>query len=422
MAGSRAGKGASFIVPNLLFYPGSVIANDPKAELVRRTGRRRRQLGQDVAVLDPFGESGLPDSERARFNPLDLIEPDTDEGLADAGLLADALIIQESGSGQHFTMAARNLLHGLIYCVATRYDGARRSLSTVREMLCQDDEAEETRQPGGLIYEMGEAGGFPAQVAASLAGKSPNERSSVLSTAQEQTAFLAGEAMRRTLSESSFAMGDLKSAPHGLSVFLCLPARRMATHAKFMRLMLTVAIVYMEAVPNVSEARKTGTGYPVLFMLDEFSALGHLDVIERAAGLMAGYGVKLWTVLQDLTQLKRDYKEGWETFIGNAGFMQFFGTSDATTCEYISKLLGDTETVTAAMPELTIEHEAQGLAGVNTSVTTAPLLRPNEIRYEFARQTMRQLVYYPGCHPMVIERVEYFRPEHAQLFARTGAV
>ena len=37
IAGARAGKGASFIIPNLLFYPGSVIANDPKGELARVT-------------------------------------------------------------------------------------------------------------------------------------------------------------------------------------------------------------------------------------------------------------------------------------------------------------------------------------------------------------------------------------------------
>lgn len=60
---------------------------------------------------------------------------------------------------------------------------------------------------------------------------------------------------------------------------------------------------------------------------------------------MAGYGVKLWTILQDLGQLKRHYKESWETFLGNAGMLQFFGNSDMTTLEWISKRLGEVELI-----------------------------------------------------------------------------
>ncbi len=40
IAGSRAGKGVSLIVPNLLLYDGSIVAIDPKGELARITARR----------------------------------------------------------------------------------------------------------------------------------------------------------------------------------------------------------------------------------------------------------------------------------------------------------------------------------------------------------------------------------------------
>jgi type IV secretory pathway TraG/TraD family ATPase VirD4 len=63
----------------------------------------------------------------------------------------------------------------------------------------------------------------------------------------------------------------------------------------------------------------------VLFCLDEFAALGHMESIEKAAGQIAGFGVKLWPVIQDLTQLQRDYKLAWETFMGNAGLLPFIG-------------------------------------------------------------------------------------------------
>jgi type IV secretion system protein VirD4 len=73
--------------------------------------------------------------------------------------------------------------------------------------------------------------------------------------------------------------------------------------------------------------------------------LGRLEVIEKAAGLMAGYGVKLWPILQDLGQLKRHYRESWETFMGNAGILQFFANSDMTTLDWLSKRMGQIELI-----------------------------------------------------------------------------
>jgi len=54
IGGVRAGKGISAVIPNLLLYPGSVVVNDPKGENYVVTSRARRQMGQEVYLLDPF--------------------------------------------------------------------------------------------------------------------------------------------------------------------------------------------------------------------------------------------------------------------------------------------------------------------------------------------------------------------------------
>lgn len=41
IAGSRAGKGVSVIIPNLIFYEGSAVIIDPKGENAARTAGRR---------------------------------------------------------------------------------------------------------------------------------------------------------------------------------------------------------------------------------------------------------------------------------------------------------------------------------------------------------------------------------------------
>jgi len=414
IAGARSGKGTSFIIPNLLLYPGSVIANDPKGELARITARRRHKMGQQVAVIDPFLESGIHEDELAAFNPLDIIDPDDEGAMDEAGLLARALIVPESGTGKHWTDSAGNFLHGVILYVALRCIGQERTLPHVRTLITLPDD--EFYGEGGLIEQMQETGGFCEQAANSLIAKSDNERSSVLSTALEQTAFLASPAMKRGLGQSTFDIDALKNSKNGLTVYLCLPARRLHSHSRFMRLMLMVALARMEAVPNVSVRQATANGWPVLFMLDEFPALGHMDVIESAAGLMAGYGVKLWTVLQDLSQLQRDYPRSWQTFLGNTGIIQNFGSSDEATCSYISKLCGETENLSQSFPELTERERGAGKIGLNKSVTVTPLLRPDEVRRFFARNTGRALLSIPGEHPIAVMRANYFDPQHKSLF------
>ena len=53
VAGTRAGKTSTVLVPNLLRYRGPCVIIDPKGELARLTAERRVAFGP-VFVLDPF--------------------------------------------------------------------------------------------------------------------------------------------------------------------------------------------------------------------------------------------------------------------------------------------------------------------------------------------------------------------------------
>jgi type IV secretory pathway TraG/TraD family ATPase VirD4 len=62
--------------------------------------------------------------------------------------------------------------------------------------------------------------------------------------------------------------------------------------------------------------------------------------MRDAMGQSAGMGLQVLPVLQDLNQLKTHYKDGWETFLANTEFRQFFKSNDVFTQEYVSKLSG----------------------------------------------------------------------------------
>src|SRR5271166_1583076 len=91
---------------------------------------------------------------------------------------------------------------------------------------------------------------------------------------------------------------------------------------------------------SVMERTRLKPPAPVLFVLDEFPVLGHIEAIEKAAGLMAGFGVKLWVIVQNVGQLKQHYDRSWETFVANSGALTAFGAADQESLEVLSKRLG----------------------------------------------------------------------------------
>lgn len=420
VAGSRAGKGVSAIVPNLILYEGSVLAIDPKAELASITARRRDEgLGQRVYVLDPFGRAApWVEPYKASYNPLSILKPDSPTLIEDAGLISDALVIAE-GNDPHWDDSARNLIEGIILHVATYpgYEG-RRDLVTVRTVLMKGATVtlgdKEATGMNGLQVEMlhnvellsddvgGDVGEVLEGAATDFFDKPGTERGSVLSTARRHTKFLDFPALRSVLSKHDFDLTDLKTAPGGMTVYLCLPAGRLGTCNRWFRLFVNLALEAMEREPAKPPV-------PVLLCLDEFAVLGHMRQVEDAAGQIAGFGVKLWPILQDLTQLKALYRDRWETFMGNAGILQFFGNNDVTTLEFISKRLGKTSMVVSRGAQTTHDQRTSGASGTSWATEVHDLITAEEAARLFGRddRLRRQLVIRAGKDPMVLERVLY---------------
>lgn len=322
ISGSRGGKGVSLILPNLIFYEGSVFCVDPKGENAAITAGRRGKgtrkggpgLGQDVYVLDPFGVSGVPSSS---FNPLSELDTESADLIEDAGMFAEALITHPDSGERHWTELAQALLRALILVAAGDEDPARRNLVTVRNLLTLTDEkirdlqfmhppslgkleAQEALIQILMAEDVKPYGYICVGIAEQLKAMGDNERGSVLSSARTQTQWLDSDKIHGVLTKSDFTLADLKRKR--TTIYLCLPAARMATHARWLRLMILQALSVMERTPGKPKL-------PVLFVLDEFPALGHMQAIETAAGLMAGFGVKLWTIIQNVGQLKQHYKE-----------------------------------------------------------------------------------------------------------------
>ena len=143
-------------------------------------------------------------------------------------------------------------------------------------------------------------------------------------------------------------------------------------------------------------------------MLDEMHVLGHMQILQTSAALIAGYHVLIWSFWQDFSQLESIYGKGWETFIGNASVFQSFGVNDLKTLKYISDRLGVSSVLSLSNAEINKTQAATNFTGQSKSIQQSPLLTHDEVAYHFSRQSNSQLIIYPGTSPIWIKRLPYY--------------
>ncbi len=375
LAPTRAGKGVGTVIPNLLVAERSVLVIDPKGENARIAGAARERFGT-VHVLDPFGVSGRPS---AAYNPLDRLAADSPDLSEDATSLADALVVDPASQvgDAHWNEEAKAFLGGLImFCVAHE-EPARRNLGAVREYLTLPPDRMKALLE--LMQDSDAADGLVARAANRFAGKAEREAASVLSNAQRHTHFLDSPRIAKCMARSDFQFSDLR---HRItSVFLVLPPNRLDAYSRWLRLLVSQALqdIARDAErplePQIAaQASVDRLKAPALFLLDEFAALGRLEAVERAMGLMAGYGLQLWPILQDMSQLRDLYGQRASTFVANAGVQQVFGVNDFETAKWLSQTMGQ-----GTIGYQTESHKPGDMPTTGTSITGRDLLTPDEI-------------------------------------------
>ena len=423
-AANRSGKSVT-VIGNLLFYNGSVMVIDPKGELANKTAARRAELGQKVYVLDPFGRTrGKAKQYRAKYNPLSTLKLSNDTVIEDAMQIVDGLVVRTGQEKDpHWNDSAADALLGFVLYVAfgDNLTDDERHLGTVRRLVSRARQTQKIDEDkSGYTVAMKVMSGIQhlresghTDVAEAIEGavlgfyeKSSDELASVHSTMNRQTAFLDFISMKKVLSGHDFDLRDLKRAPEGVSIYLCLPATRMGMCNRWLRLFVNQLI-------DAMEMEETKPRAPVLAVLDEFPVLGHMKQLEDAAGQVASFHLKLWTIIQDWSQGKAIYGERWESFAANCGVTQFFACVDLTTTEYICRRLGKTPVLTARQNDTSHDQIERGLSGKSQGKDLYDLMTPDEISRVFSRADplKRQLVLMAGLYPNIMQRVEYFNEE-----------
>jgi len=383
-APSGAGKGRDILIPASLEFPGSLLPIDPKGQNAAVTHRARAKIGP-VYQLNPFGilPANLAAVPHAGVNPLSVLNAKTKGFGADCDGIGEAIVLHESGSeGAYFSDAARMVASGVIMGLVKYAPPSKRNLVEMYRIITGPDffnfvawVMRQAKQCGDILLP-GRLGGMAMPKASES-----REMLGILNTARVQCSFIGNEAISESLNPRGHEIrfSTLRQTP--TTVFLILPTEYLSSCGKWFRIIVQTAMMDM--------LRERGAGQTrVLALLDECAQLGPLSILSDMMGIGRGYNVQLWTVWQDLNQIRKLYPQDFETFLGNAGAQLFMAPRDNFSARWVAEKCGVTE-VSVKRPHFSpvALWEPRGTQETPVSVSVGveqiarPMMHPHEVAY-----------------------------------------
>lgn len=382
--GTRGAKGRTIVINNLVNWQGSIVSVDPKGENASICAARRGDgdeycdgMGQDVYVLDPYGQADVDDKYRASCNFLSLIDPNSGSLLTDCIELAEALRVAKSGGdGEDWSKDSADLTALIMAYVVTseKLSDDMRDLLTVRQYLTSGniEGAEEyfidkgkTISAHALMFEdiaesTAQGGELANQARAMLENmKSEKYWVSLLSGAVRETLFLTDLQMKEINTvfegERVLDLKQLREHPKGISVFICLPLREDHPALRWQKALLSIMLRSLRLVQGLP-----ANGHRILFCIDEFANMGKLPFITNQFNAIAGSGVKLFIVTPSLRALETIYGKGWDAILAGCALQIFFQIDEPFAIEFIEKHFGQTQVSMIAQSESIAKGKTEG--------------------------------------------------------------
>jgi len=324
-APTGSGKGVGFVLPNLVFWEGSLVCHDIKGENHELTsGYRQQKLKQKVYMWNPAD----PEGRTHCYNPLDWISSKPGQMVDDVQKICN-LILPEQEFWQN---EARSLLLGVILY-----------LFAVPEKPCSFGEVVRTMRSDDVVYSLAvvldtigkKIHPVSYMNIAAFLQKADKERSGVVSTLNSGLELWANPLIDTATATSDF---DLQQMKKQLTSVFCA-----VTPDNLQRLEPLLQVFYQQATDFMTRKMPgKDEPYGVLFLMDEFPTLGEMKQFQTGIAYFRGHRVKLFLITQDTQQLKGIYEDaGMNSFLSNSYYRITFAANNIETAKLISELVGN---------------------------------------------------------------------------------
>ncbi len=430
-APTRSGKGRGLIIPTLFSWKGSTVVSDQKGENYALTGEMRRRAGQRVGKFAPTCADGSGWS----WNPLDEIRKFTLRDVADAQNIFSMIVDPENkGMEDHFVSRAWELLTGLGLHFIYSAEEKDKSL-TGMAMYLSDPTFESDIQmwermlnavhdPEGVMGWTDAAGNptkthpMVANAAKSMLNTPDEERGSVLSSAKRCLTLFLDPLVAMNTRRSDFLMRDLMTLDDPVSLYYVPTEEDKDRLVPISRLFFSM-VIRRNATQMHEEAGRMVGGYKhrMLLLIDEFPALRKMEIIQDGLAYVAGYGIKMMLICQDLRQLRDVYGEN-ETIVAGCHIRIAYGPTDETTAQRLETMVG---TTTVMEDSENLSANRMGMSGGSVSISRQKTSRPLMTVGEFMTLSMEDMVVFVANNqPIYGRKIKYDEVDQFNEWSRLG--
>jgi len=232
---------------------------------------------------------------------------------------------------------------------------------------------------------------------------SHNTMSSIMATFNVPLTIWASPIVDAATSANDFDLRDVRK--HRMSIYLGIPANKL-DEAKMLLNMFYTQLVNLNTnqLLHATPALK----YTCLMLDDEFTAPGRIGAIDKANAYMAGYGLRLLTIVQSPGQLEREPPGGYgresaRTFVTNHACQILFTPKHQQDANEYSEMLGY---YTFKAKGLSRQFgSGRGGRSESESDQRRALMMPQELREMSQRQ---QIISVENTKPILCDKITFF--------------
>ena len=395
----RTGK-TSLIAANLLgvgkmgLQKGSTVLMDPRGELFFVCAERRKAMGRNVVLVDPFGviedlkaqfkgRIRVPDVTPVTFNPLDFVRV-SDNAVGDIRALLDGVLTpparQSADNSRHFYEQARSIISGmmgLVLWMGKDHEDGALPFEVVR-LLMTPSKDEEAAMRQEVAADPNVGFGLTKDAFDRMDRVGQAEGGSTFSSIANQLDWLQIPELRMSVRTSMF--DPMALADGNTDLFLVVPEERLEVSKAWIRLWVVVA--------NAVAGRKLDHR-GITMVIDEFPRLGFLKPVMDSFYMAAGKGIRYWLFTQSKSAGDAVYQRENMAIIGDlAEVLQYleFPRGNPEFAEAVSKAIGHATFVNTSRNEVgTVEgddvlrREKSSQSGVNRALVKERVMSPEDL-------------------------------------------
>lgn len=408
-APTRSGKGVGAVIPNLLNYQGSMVVLDIKQEAFDITSKWRSKLGPTF-LFNPFAE----DLRTHRWNPFAYVRTDAIHRTSDLQSIADCLYKDPPNQDPFWTNMARSTFVATASLLFDCWvDGVSKgfgkddgypTLGAVYRLLSGD--GNDLKAHLKSLLELPHVSRDTRTAFANVTALAEQTFTSVIASAQAPLLVLANPILDKATSGNDFWLPDLRRRVQ--SIYVGISPSKLTEAAGLLNLFFNQAI---KLNVGVTPDKDPSLRHQCLFMLDEFTALGRVDVMVDGVAYFAGYNVRVFCVIQSLSQLDAVYgPEKARSMITNLACQVIYTPREQRDANEYSEMLGYT---TERRRQRT---RSKGGFGQGSSVSFAEveekraLMLPQELK---ALDPKKEIVFIEGTpHPIRCSKIRYYQDRY----------